>query len=261
MSLIRFIKERFIRSAVQRQYELDRRRMERVKTWTEHDQAMLEFYSQFLNPDDICFDIGANIGGRTKIFVKLCKLVVCAEPQSRCAAQLKELFGGNAKVQVIQAAVGSAIGTAQMAVSNASTVSSLSKDWVNAVQSSGRFGEDVKWNETESVAVTTLDHLIEQFGVPAFIKVDVEGYEMEALSGLSRAVKALSFEFTPERLNQAFGVLNHLGKLGNIQTNYALGEDMAFVLSQWISSEALQQEMAKFRGDAHSIGDIYVRFV
>ena len=46
------------------------------------------------------------------------------------------------------------------------------------------------------VPVTTLDALIERHGVPSFVKVDAEGFEEEVLQGLSRSIKALSFEFT-----------------------------------------------------------------
>jgi hypothetical protein len=41
-----------------------------ARLWTAHDQEMLEFYAQFLSAGDLCFDVGANVGNRTKIFLK-----------------------------------------------------------------------------------------------------------------------------------------------------------------------------------------------
>jgi len=44
--------------------------------------------------------------------------------------------------------------------------------------------------------VTTLDALIDKHGMPAFIRSTSRDSSKEALLGLTRAVKALSFEFT-----------------------------------------------------------------
>ena len=47
--------------------------------------------------------------------------------------------------------------------------------------------------------MTTLDTLVAEYGEPAFCKIDVEGFEVEALKGLSRPLRALSFEYGPPR--------------------------------------------------------------
>jgi hypothetical protein len=38
--------------------------------WTPHDQQWLDFYNKFVYPGDICFDIGANIGAKSKILLR-----------------------------------------------------------------------------------------------------------------------------------------------------------------------------------------------
>ena len=73
-------------------------------------------------------------------------------------------------------------------------ISSLSSDWVRAVQKTGRFSE-YKWNRKQTVFIDTLDSLIAQYGVPAFMKIDVEGFEDQVVSGLSIPVGAISMEF------------------------------------------------------------------
>ena len=87
-----------------------------------------------------------------------------------------------------------------MYVSYEHTLSTLSADWLSAVSESGRFG-DTRWDSEEEVEITTLDAAIAEFGEPAFVKIDVEGYESEVLSGLSRRLKAGSIEFAAESLD------------------------------------------------------------
>ncbi len=67
-------------------YMAQKRRVEiqRFKEWTPDDDKRLSFYRQFIDPDDIVFDVGANMGNRSKIFSKLGKKVVGVEPQSYC---------------------------------------------------------------------------------------------------------------------------------------------------------------------------------
>lgn len=224
--------------------------------WTAHDQKMLQFYSQFISRDALCFDVGANIGNRVKIFLKLQAHVVAVEPQKDCVEILKVGYGSNKLLTVVQKALGESVGTAEIMISNSNSISSLSQEWVESVKKSGRFSE-YSWNMKQTVPLTTLDTLIEHYGMPSFIKIDVEGFEYQVIKGLSQPVKVLSLEFTPEIIESTFKCIDHLQRLGNIQLNYSIGETMQFVLAEW----ATPQEMVLALSSLRDVGDVYVRFI
>jgi len=71
-----------------------------------------------------------------------------------------------------------------------------------------------QWNPPIPVASVTLDQLIEDYGVPDFIKIDVEGYEKEVIEGLSRRVPLLSFEWHEEDFDNLQLIVAHLLSLG-----------------------------------------------
>jgi hypothetical protein len=84
----------------------------------------------------------------------------------------------------------------------------------------------VDWSGRLEVPVTTLDALIEAHGEPAFAKIDVEGMEHEVLAGLSRPLRALSFEFVPSSMSSALASLERLEALGRYRFEVSLGEEM-----------------------------------
>jgi len=233
-----------------------RRRRKSFWSWTKEDQRRLAFYRQFINPESIVFDIGCNLGNRAKVFVKLGSTVIGVEPQSPCANFLEKVFEKTPQFHLVRMALGATPGTAEMFVSNASTISSLSKDWIASVQKTGRFNR-CTWNERETVPVETLDNLISKFGEPDFVKIDVEGFEDQVLAGLSSSVKAVSLEFTPEYIEAAFRCVDHLEGLAEYQYQLALGEDMQFHLPQWIGAEAIKNALREV--PLEQFGDIYAK--
>ncbi len=224
---------------------------------------MLAFYRQFIEAGGCCFDIGANLGNRTRIFSQLVGptgRVVAVEPQSFCMAVLRRAFGGERNVMLEHTALGAAEGTAEIRLSNETTVASMAADWIAAVRRTNRFGEATRWDDTETVSVTTLDRLIVVHGEPQFIKIDVEGFEKEVIAGLSRPLATcLSLEFTPEYLDGTVACLDHLGRLGGISCNYSLGESMQLALDRWCPAAELIERLARYRDDTEVFGDIYVR--
>jgi FkbM family methyltransferase len=216
----------------------------------------LSFYSQFIGRGDLCFDIGANIGNRTNIFLLLGARVVAIEPQHECAKLLKLRFGN--KITLLEEAVGKSEDVGTLFVSETSEISSMSRDWIESV-STDRF-KDKKWSKKEKVTITTLDKVIDQNGLPKFCKIDVEGFEGEVFKGLSQAISYLSFEYTiPEKINSIWNCLDRLSQLGQYDCNCTIGEQMQFEFSDWVSKAELVAKIKKLSSTT-LFGDIYVRF-
>ena len=228
--------------------------------WTAHDQEMLEFYSNFISRGALCFDVGANIGNRVKCFLELQATVVAIEPQAECVKTLEAVYGGNRNLKIVPKALGEFEGEAEMLLSNVNTISSLSPKWIESVKKSGRFSR-YRWDKKQMVAITTLDKIIEQYGIPAFIKIDVEGFEHQVIKGLSRAVQTLSFEYVPEFIEPAFMCIDHLQRLGDIRLNYTVGEVMRLALESWVMPQEMVRILSGFKDDTSLFGDVYVQFV
>jgi hypothetical protein len=90
------------------------------------------------------------------------------------------------------------------------------------------------------VPAVTLDQLIEYHG-----ELDVEGFEDNALAGLSRPVRALSFEFTI--IGRSVAARCH--ELGPYRVNAAFGETQCLVFS-------LTGRCRKAQPDRTNSGDI-----
>lgn len=221
------------------------------------DAAMDSLYARFLKRGQLAFDIGSHVGDRIGSFRRLGARVLALEPQPDCARVVRELYGQDPAVTLIEKACGPSAGRVTFHVNSANpTVSTVSGDFVRDAK--GKAGwEGQVWDRTIEVAVTTLDEQIATFGVPAFMKIDVEGYEDQVLAGLSRSVPALSFEFTTIQRDVAYRCLERIAGLdARYRFNLALGESQQLDLADPVTAEAMAAHIRALPHEANS-GDVY----
>jgi FkbM family methyltransferase len=224
------------------------------------NEAMDALYSRFLRPGDLAFDIGAHVGDRISSFRRIGARVVAAEPQPGPARILRLLHGRDPDVTLLPVAVGDRAGEATLHVNSRNpTVSTVSSDFVRAAETAGGWEGQV-WDVSVTVACVTLDGIIAAHGRPAFVKIDVEGFEGRVLAGLTAPVPALSFEFTTIARPVAQECLDRLMALGPYRFDVALGETQRLVFGAWVDARTMAAYLRSLPHDANS-GDVYAILV
>jgi FkbM family methyltransferase len=218
--------------------------------------AMDRLYGQFVREGDLVFDVGSHVGDRIGAFRRLGARVVALEPQPALVTTLRLLYGRDRNVAIEAKAVGRSSGEIELKINvDNPTVSTASDAFVGAAHGAAGWEGQV-WGKSIRVPMTTLDALIAAYGRPAFIKIDVEGFEAEALAGLTQPVRALSFEFTTIQRDVARACIERCGALGYTKFNAALGESQE--LGAWRTADDIVRWLDELPHAANS-GDIYAR--
>ncbi|MDC7786016.1 FkbM family methyltransferase [Rhodoplanes sp. TEM] len=221
-----------------------------------HRDGLDRLYSGFVSTGDLVFDIGAHVGDRVAAFRRLGARVVAVEPQPQLVTVLEVLYGRDRAVAIEPVVIGRTEGFAELLINTRNpTISTASKDFVAAAAGAPGWSQE-RWTERRTVAMTTLDALIARHGVPAFVKIDVEGFEAEVLLGLSQSVAALSFEFTTIQRDVALAALERCAALGYARFRASLGESHAFVHAGDQDAAAMREWILGLPHEANS-GDVY----
>ena len=160
---------------------------------------------------DLIFDVGANIGDMTNIFKNNAKKVVAFEPNPQLSNQLRYRFNMD-NVVIDPRGISDDIGIKNFNISAAHTISTLSDDWVT----NSRFSDLNAWDLVLEIETITLDKAIDEYGVPDYIKIDIEGYEYEVLTSFTKLLNhtIISFEWAEEQKSKLIEIINHLHHLG-----------------------------------------------
>ncbi len=217
---------------------------------------MDRLHRTFIQPGDLVFDVGAHVGDRIASFRRLGACVVAVEPQPALTRTLEFLYGRDSAVTIEPLGVAGRVGSLELNINLQNpTVSTASAAFMAAAAGAPGW-ESERWTTSIQVPVTTLDALIARHGVPAFIKLDIEGLEAEALLGLSHPPRALSFEFTTIQPEVAAACIRRCAALGYKKFNAMLGERHAFVHPEWLSADEIAVWAASLPMRANS-GDIF----
>lgn len=234
------------------------------RTEFHHRKEMMKFYRQFVPDKGMVFDVGANVGLYTEIFLNLGACVVAVEPNPDCA-EILEKVRPRSRVVVERVAVGSQESELPLFLcDDSNTHATLSREWIGVARDLPRLAEK-RWTRTVNVHTTTLDKLMAKYGRPGFLKIDVEGFEIEALKGLSVLPPFLSFEFISEMLDAAIQCIELLRDMPKAQFNFLVNQpqlrypELKFALHGWVSADEIIKALdAQGIRHAGTYGEIFV---
>lgn len=154
---------------------------------------------KLVKPNDLCIDIGANIGYFTVLMAKIARYCYAFEPEPENFRLLIKNIAENElemKTYPLMTAIGMITGLGEL-------YKCPSNHGMHRLYPS-------KWCENTSIPVSIIS-LDEEFRglLPNFIKMDTEGYELQAILGMKtmliKAQPILLVEFHPETLREQGG--------------------------------------------------------
>jgi FkbM family methyltransferase len=182
----------------------------------------------------LIFDVGVKAGAKAAAFARHNVKVVCFEPAPDCLERLRARFAENPEVAIVPASVG----TLPISVFlEGTSISTFAGDWKHCCS------EDATFERKINEPVLTLDSAIAEFGLPDYCKVDVEGFELSVLRGLSQVIPVISFKFCGESLPETTSCLEYLVSIGYRHFNVIYGENMIFRHGRWIEAGELLLEL------------------
>jgi FkbM family methyltransferase len=210
-------------------------------------KRLIGLYSQFIKKGDLVFDIGANIGNQSEMFLKLGAKIIAVEPNPDLIEGLKKRFSGK-EVIIVNKGISSLDKTLKF---------KIFKDLGHCT-----FADEHPTSQKPlrviEVETITLNSLIKDYGKPKFIKIDVEGFEYEVLKTLKQKINMICFEFLSERKEIYLKSIKYLQKIGYKEFNLTLNIDHKFINQKWMNSNEVIKQIQNLPENC-LFGDVYAR--
>jgi len=210
----------------------------------------ISFYTSFLTSCNLIFDIGANDGHKTEAFLRISKKVVCCEPDEKNFRTLQIRFRNKRdRVLLEKLALGSSETTTNMFIHHpGSAFNTLNEKFKKVTEADEltKWNEKIQFHSKRKVRLTTLDNVIAKYGRPFFIKIDVEGYELEVIKGLNQPIPFITLEcLLPEFSEELEQIITLLSKLDtNVKFNISVHEQL--ILKEYISNTEIRNFLESF---------------
>jgi FkbM family methyltransferase len=175
--------------------------------------------------ENMCFDIGANIGKWTNANLGYYNKIISVEASPYIFDKLKQNCKNDKIILLNYAICDNNNKEIKFYQAENHTLSTINKDWL--IDSKSRFFNE-KYKEI-ICKTNTIDNLILQYGKPNLIKIDVEGGEFECIKSLTQKVDFLCFEWACETNNITLKCLDYLFTLGFTKFYIQNSDDYTFI--------------------------------
>jgi len=226
------------------------------KRYIEDRRLELNFYRAVLiglQRGGLIFDIGANRGYKTGMFLRLGARVVSVEPDEASQTLLEQQFINyrlrKPAMVIVPKAVSDKSAVEKMWIdAPGSALNTLSDKWAETLRHDGdRFGEGLEFAKFKEIETVSIDDLVAEHGLPFYIKIDVEGHELKALQGMHRPVPYLSFEVNlPEFRQEGIECVRCLENIASTGLfNYTADCREGMALKDWVTAQDCSMILAE----------------
>jgi len=195
------------------------------------------------------FDIGSNIGLWALANVNKADRIISVEASPSTFIRLEKRCN-NSKITLLNYAICNNNGEDIIFYhANNDVLSTTNKEWLT--------NETSRFYNTPYTPIKcktmTIDTLIEKYGKPDLIKIDVEGGEYECISSLTQKVDILCFEWASEVNDITFKCLDYLSSIGFTKFFLQFRDEYTFrpEANEYYNIETIKEELSSTEPKNH----------